>query len=276
MDQRERKMTKLQHEALTGKIIGAYYEVYNHTARTYPEYIYERAMIKELRQSGLAVEQQDEYQIFYKERLIGLQRLDLFVVQEVVVEIKVAEKLESRHKAQAFSYVKTVNKQIGLLFNFGGQEPEFSRIYFNPAKRTSALADKKVETVARSDDWLYPDLSYKVIGGLYEVHNVLGAGFIHRLYTSACYQELRLLGMEVKLLQRMQVAYKGEMVGDIAFGHLLVEGKLMVFPVALQYTRDIKLDNLKRWMRRNGIQLGILANFDAAQLEVVIIRLDRP
>jgi GxxExxY protein len=64
-------MTKLQHEALTGKIIGIYYEVYNHTARTYPEYIYERAMIKELHQGGMRVEQQDEYQIFYKERLIG-------------------------------------------------------------------------------------------------------------------------------------------------------------------------------------------------------------
>lgn len=269
-------MSKLQHEALTGKIIGTYYEVYNHTARTYPEYIYERAMIKELRQRGLAVEQQDEYQIFYKERLIGLQRLDLFVVQEVVVEIKVAEKLGARHKAQAYSYVKTVDKQVGLLFNFGGQEPEFSRIYFNPAKRASPSAtEKKGEEVVLPDNWLYPELAYKVIGGLYEVHHVLGSGFVHRLYTAACYQELRLLDLGVKLLKRMQVAYKGEVVGDIAFGHLLVEGKIMVFPVALQYTRDIKLDNLKRWMRRNEIQLGILANFDAAQLEVVIIRLDR-
>src|SRR5512145_610924 len=119
-------MTKLQHEALTGTIIGAYYEVYNHTARTYPEYIYEQAMIKELRQRGLPVEQQDEYQIFYKEYSIGSQRLDLFVVQEIVVEIKVVETLRPRHKAQAHSYVKTVDKQVGLLFNFGGQQPEFS------------------------------------------------------------------------------------------------------------------------------------------------------
>ncbi len=190
-----------------------------------------------------------------------------------MVELKVTEKLKPRHQAQAYSYVKAVDKQVGLLFNFGGQAPEFNRIYFNPAKRASAPVEKKVELPP--DDWLYPELTYKVIGGVYEVHNVLGAGFVHRLYTDACYHELRLLGMEVKLLKRLQIAYKGEAVGDIAFGHLLVDGKLMVFPVALQYTRDIKLDNLKRWMRQNGIKVGILANFDPAQLEVVTIRLDR-
>jgi GxxExxY protein len=269
-------MTKLQHEALTGTIIGVYYEVYNHTARAYPEYIYEQAMLKELRQQGLPVERQDEYQVFYKDCLIGLQRLDLFVVQEVVVELKVVETLKPRHKAQAHSYVKTVDKQVGLLFNFGGREPEFSRIYFNPAKRASAsTTGQKIETFITPDAWVYPDLAYQVVAGLYEVHNILGAGFVHRLYANACYYELRLRGLEVEAVKRMQVTYKGDVIGDMAFGHLLVEGKIMVFPVALQYTRDIKLDNLKRWMHRNDIQLGILANFDPVQLDVIIIRPDR-
>lgn len=67
-------MTKLAHQELTGAIIGAYYEVYNHTSRTYPEYIYERAMMEELRRRGMATISQDEYQIFYKERLVGVQR----------------------------------------------------------------------------------------------------------------------------------------------------------------------------------------------------------
>lgn len=132
-------MTTLQHKTLTGTIIGTYYEVYNHTSRTYPEYIYERAMIEELRRRGVSVKQQEEFQIFYKDHLIGSQRLDLFVVEEVVVELKVAQELTPLHKAQCYSYVKTVDKQVGLLFNFGSQEPEFSRIYFNPAKRALAV-----------------------------------------------------------------------------------------------------------------------------------------
>jgi GxxExxY protein len=128
-------MTKLLHKDLTGTIIGAYYEVYNHTPRTYPEYIYERAMIEELRRRGIEARSQEKYEITYKDYLVGLQELDLFVVKEVVVENKVAERLTGLHKAQYLSYVKTVDKSVGLLLNFGGPEPEFSRVYFNPAKK---------------------------------------------------------------------------------------------------------------------------------------------
>ncbi len=184
-------MPILKHKALTETIIGAYYEVYNHTSRTYPEYIYEQAVIKELQRRELSVKQQDEYEIFYKEYRIGLQRLDLFVVQEVVVELKVASKLTRLHKAQAYSYVKTVDKQVGLLFNFGSQKPDFSRIYFNPAKRASATpTNKRDEEFVPPDDWLYHDLGYQIVGGLYEIHSILGAGFVHRLYANACYYEL--------------------------------------------------------------------------------------
>ena len=66
---------ELPHKELTGAIIGAYYEVYNYTSRTHPEYIYERAMIEELRRRGYPTIRQDEYRIFYRERLVGLQRL---------------------------------------------------------------------------------------------------------------------------------------------------------------------------------------------------------
>ncbi|MBI1881458.1 MAG: GxxExxY protein [Chloroflexi bacterium] len=266
-------MTELLHKGLTGAIIGAYYEVYNHTSCTYPEYIYERAMLEELRQRGIQAIYQEKYQILYKDHLVGLQQLDLFVVQEVVVENKVARQLTSLHKAQCFSYVKTVDKSVGLLFNFGGPEPEFSRIYFNPAKKPFVspedMVDKEFPPLT---EWLYPDLAYQIVGGLYEVHTILGAGFVYRIYANACYHELGLRGLSAKRAKRMQVAYKGTVIGDVAFAHILVEGKIMIFPVALHHIQDIRLDDLKRWIRLCDIQLGIVANFDAVHLEIVFVR----
>ena len=76
----------------------------------------------------------------------------------------------------------------------------------------------------------------------------------------------------MKPSKRMQIAYKGAIIGDIAFGHLLVEDKLMVFPAALQDLQQIHLDNLKDWMRMNGIRIGLLANFSSASLVVKIMR----
>jgi GxxExxY protein len=266
-------MPELIHKELTHTILGAYLDVYNHTSRTYPEYIYERAMIEELRRRGIKTSRQDEYRIIYKDKLVGLQKLDLFVAEEVAVENKVVEQLTRLHKAQALSYLKTVDKPVGLLLNFGHREPEFNRLHFNPAKKAIAATEQTTaKEITSSPDWLYPDLAYQIVGGLYEVHTRLGAGFVHRIYANACYHELGLRGLAVKANKRMQVTYKDVIVGDVAFGHLLVEGKVMVFPVAIGNVQDIHLNNLKEWMRRCQIDLGILANFDAVSLDIVYVR----
>ena len=266
-------MTKFAYEEITEAIIGAYFDVYNLTSRTYPEYIYERAMIEELRLRDIPVTQQDEYEITYKGQFVGKQRLDLFVVDEVVVENKVADQITRLHKAQTISYLKTVDKPVGLLLNFGCEKPKFSRLYFNPAKRPYALSQDRLQKArAQSADLLYPDLCFDVVGGLYEVHSTLGAGFVHRIYGNACWRELRLRGLDARPGRRMQVAYKGIVIGDVAFRHIIVEGKVMLFPVAIRDVSDIHLDDLKRWMQLCGVELGILANFDAIRLNPKFIR----
>jgi GxxExxY protein len=262
-------MTVLLHKELTGAIIGAYYEVYNHTSRMLPEYIYERALMEELRRRGCPVICQDEYQIFYKEYLVGVQRLDLFVVREIVVENKVADRLTPLHKAQTFSYLKTVGKNVGLLFNFRGKGPEFERLHFDRTRQENPGNDPVLPTPMGS--WLYPDLAYNVVGGLYEVHSGLGPGFIHRIYANACNKELKLRGLEVSAGKRIQVAYKDVVVGEVAFGHLLVEGKIMVFPIATTDFHTTYLETLKEWMRMCHIRLGILAHFNTIRLEITFV-----
>ena len=264
-------MKKTQFNDGTYTLISAYYEVFNHTSRTFPEYIYEAAMIEEIRQRGVPVTRQDKYEITYKNYCVGWQQLDLFIGGEIVVENKTVDKLTRLHKAQCISYIKTVGKYTGLLLNFGGQEPEFHRLYFDPAKQPSQLPQNDIGPP--SADWLYPDLAYEIVGGLYEVHRLLGAGFIYRIYANACYRELKMRGLAVKLAKRIQVMYKNKIIGDVAFANILVEGKILLFPAAIGNLQDIHLDNLKQWMALSRVQLGILANFDAVRLEVMFIRI---
>ncbi len=264
-------MVKTNFTDASSTIIGAYFEVYNNTSRTFPEYIYEQAMLEELRLRGIPTTRQDKYQITYKDYLVGLQQLDLFIANELAIEIKVANKLTRLHKAQCISYIKTVDKRTGLLLNFGSQEPEFHRLYFNPAKKPFETPPDK--SVPLSEDLLYPDLAYQIVAGLYEVHRVLGAGFVYRIYANACYYELELRGLETKAAKRIQVTYKDKIIGDVAFANILVEGKIIVFPVAIGNLQDIHLDNLKQWLALSDIQLGILANFDAVSLEFMFLRI---
>jgi GxxExxY protein len=267
----EGQMMKLRHQAVTGTIIGAYYDVYNGTGRTYPEYVYERGMMMDLTSDGVKCYRQPEYQVLYKGIIVGKQVLDLFVADVISVEIKVAPALTRLHKAQGISYLKVVGVEDGLLLNFGSVGPEFERLFFN-RKDTVESPVCDLLMPAAGEESLWPELTHQIIGGLFEIHTQLGPGFIHRIYANAAYREMQLRGLNVVPRQKYRVYYRGQVIGEVNFNHLLVENKVMVFPVAVQNLNDISLMNLKAWMYHSQVRLGILANFHAMKLEFLILR----
>ncbi len=266
-------MTELLHKALTGSILRAYYDVYNGTARIYPERFYDRAMVHELTGSGIRCVQQPEYQIVYHDKIVGKQILDILVAQEVVIEDKVAPALTRLHKAQLLSYLKVTGKQVGLLLNFGGPKPEFQRLYFAP--REPGAGRVRIERAVRDDlpdDLVAPEMVYQVVGGLFDVHTALGPGFIHRIYANASYHGLKLRGLSAKPQRAIQVFYRDTPLGTLPFGHLRVEDKLLVFPVAIQSLADLHLETLREWLRAQHIALGLLANFYDTELRPLFLR----
>ncbi|MBV8553499.1 MAG: GxxExxY protein [Acidobacteriaceae bacterium] len=70
-------------------------------------------------------------------------------------------------------------------------------------------------------------LPKNIIGAAYEVSNVLGAGFLERVYERALCQELTLRGLEVRSQISYPVAYKGRCVGEYV-ADLLVENCVLV------------------------------------------------
>jgi len=247
--------------------------VYNSLGRDYPEYIYENAMMSDVQARHIPCWRQAEYRVFYKNILVGAQRLDLFVADEISVELKVALALTRLHKAQAISYLKVTGKQVGLLFNFGSPKPEFERLYFEPR-----VPQDDLDTVVHAlpdfpDSYLSPELTYAIIGGLLEVHTMLGPGFIYRIYANACYRELQMRGLEVYPQKSFQVIYRGRSIGEIKFNHLRVGNSVLVFPVAVQDINDVRINNLKDWMRVQNIPLGILANFYDTSLKPIVLRI---
>ena len=85
-----------------------------------------------------------------------MQRLDLFIADEIVVKIKVVPKLQRIHKAQRYSYLKTVGKIVGFVFNFGSSEPEFVRLYFDVEKVESEWLPQEVP-LPEDLDLVYPN-----------------------------------------------------------------------------------------------------------------------
>ena len=108
----------LEHEALTERIIGAAIEVHRRLGPGFLESVYEKALIIELKKRGLAVQDQMEVIIAYDGEEVGRHRLDLFVEDTIVVDLKAIKNLEDIHFAVVRSQLKAVGRQHGLLLNF--------------------------------------------------------------------------------------------------------------------------------------------------------------
>ncbi|MEA2088429.1 MAG: GxxExxY protein, partial [Patescibacteria group bacterium] len=76
----------------------------------------------------LSFVREQEMWINYKGENIGTRRVDFFVEDKIMVEIKAVIKLEDVHLAQAINYLEAYKLEIGLLINFGSKSMEFKRL----------------------------------------------------------------------------------------------------------------------------------------------------
>jgi GxxExxY protein len=114
---------------ITHKIIGCAMQVHSTLGNGFQEVIYQRALAIEFALAGLSFVREMEMPIFYREEQIGTRRVDFFVENSVMVELKAVEKIEDVHKAQGINYLEAYNIADGLLINFGGVSLEFKRLY---------------------------------------------------------------------------------------------------------------------------------------------------
>ena len=119
----------MKNEELTHKIIGCAMKVHSALGNGFQEVIYQRALAIEMEKQGLGFKREMEMTIYYEGIDIGTRRVDFFVEEVIMVELKALIKLEEVHLAQAMNYCQAYNLPIGLLINFGAKSLEFKRVY---------------------------------------------------------------------------------------------------------------------------------------------------
>jgi len=122
---------KMLHEELTRKVIGCAMEVHKRLGNGFQEVIYQRALDIEMKLAHIEFAREMEMSIFYRDFEIGTRRVDFFVENKIMVEIKAITKLEDVHLAQAMNYLEAYKMEIGLLINFGSKSLEFKRVHNN-------------------------------------------------------------------------------------------------------------------------------------------------
>ena len=118
---------ELKYSELTGKIIGAAMKIHGHLGLGFPEIIYKRCLIIELKKLGLDYVHEEERAIYYSGECVGKRRLDLVVDNKILVELKAVTEMDRSCHNQIINYLSVFNLEIGLLLNFGKDRLEFKR-----------------------------------------------------------------------------------------------------------------------------------------------------
>jgi len=131
----------MKYKALTHKIIGCAMEVHKHLGNGFQEVVYQRALAIEMNMQSISHEREKEMPLQYKGYDIGTRRVDFFVEEKIMVEIKALTQLEDVHLAQAMNYLEAYNMEIGLLINFGAKSLQFKRVHNNSLINKSSNHD---------------------------------------------------------------------------------------------------------------------------------------
>ena len=119
---------------LTHKIIGCSMKVHTFLGNGFHgppmrEVIYQRALAIEMEKQGLGYSREMEMTIYYEGVDIGTRRVDFFVENKIMVEMKASIELNDHHLNQCRNYLEAYNLPVGLLINFGSRSLQYKRIY---------------------------------------------------------------------------------------------------------------------------------------------------
>ena len=110
-------------------------------------------------------------------------------------------------------------------------------------------------------------LTEKIIGAAYSVANILGFGFLEKVYENALAVELKALGMKVEQQKPVSVFYKGVNVGDY-IADLLIEDSVLIELKSVKNLSDIHKSQLLNYLVATNKSVGLLINFGSPRIEI--------
>lgn len=106
-------------EEITDKVIKIFYEVYNKLGYGFLEKVYENAMMIEFDKKGINYCNQFPIKVYYDNFVVGDYVADFIVENKIIVELKSIWELSSNDERQLLNYLKSTDKKVGLLLNYG-------------------------------------------------------------------------------------------------------------------------------------------------------------
>ena len=115
-------------------------------------------------------------------------------------------------------------------------------------------------------DLIYPELSYQIIGVLFEVYNEIGSGFYEKYYQRATAIGLKNAGLIFKEQVHTKLIFQKSIVGG-HFLDFLIDNKIVLEIKKGDRFSKNNIEQIMNYLKTNKLKLGIIANFGQNQLK---------
>ena len=116
------------------------------------------------------------------------------------------------------------------------------------------------KTGLQRDDLIHPELSYQIVGVLFEVYNTLGSGYQERYYQRALALALKDQNISFREQVYVPLHFKDNKIGNYYLDFLIEDKIVLEIKTDERFSRK-NIEQVYGYLRATGLELGILANF---------------
>ena len=117
------------------------------------------------------------------------------------------------------------------------------------------------------NEFLYKELSYKIIGLAMEVHRELGPGFLEKVYENALMVLFEDNNINVKQQEKIKIKFRNKIIGDY-IADIIVEDLIILELKSSKSINPIYKAQLSNYLKATNKKVGIILNFGKRSLEV--------
>ncbi|MDY7010967.1 MAG: GxxExxY protein [Planctomycetota bacterium] len=125
---------QIVYRQLSYEIVGCAQRVHTTLGPGFPESVYQRALCRELLNQKIPFASEAPFEVYYEDAIAGKFRVDIFVDDRIVLELKAVSDICDDHISQAYAYLKASGAKLAMLIDFGKRRLQTKRIVMSKRK----------------------------------------------------------------------------------------------------------------------------------------------
>ena len=265
-------MVTLLHEKESEQILGRVFEVRNELGGGWLEEVYHQALYRNLLDHNIPVVSKPQRQVIHRGVEVCTFIPDLIAWNKIILELKVLpgyrkNEFPSMNEGQLIHYLKSFNKDLGLLINFAHSKVGIKRLVLEPPKMEVLEDYERIKPHITSK---FRDQLMAIRQCILDIGQAYGTGYSETAYRKILAIEFEARGMQCAHDVHVPAFWKNESLSSQQIQHLLVDNQfLLLVRATLEKPTTFDYIKTRTFMKALGLRIGLVINFGRNELQII-------